>query len=33
VRRGAAAVIGRVCVIGADLKIDAINELLGVELK
>jgi len=33
VRKGAPAVIGRVCVIGAGLKVDALNALLGVELK
>ena len=33
VRTGAPAVIGRVCVIGAGLKVDALNALLGVELK
>ena len=33
VRVGAAGIIGRLCVIGADLDREALSELLGVELK
>ncbi|MBQ7379219.1 MAG: GTP-binding protein [Clostridia bacterium] len=33
IRTGAAGIIGRLCVIGSGLKIDAIGELLGVVLK
>ena len=33
VREGSAAVIGRLCVIGAGLNIPALSELFGVELK
>ena len=32
VRRGSAAVIGRLCVIGSKLNIPALSELFGVEL-
>jgi len=32
VRTGAAAVIGRLCVIGSKLNIPALSELFGVEL-
>ena len=33
VREGGAAVIGRLCIIGANLNIPALSELFGVELK
>ena len=33
VRRGAAGVIGRLCVIGSKLDINALSTLFGVELK
>lgn len=33
IRIGSAGIIGRLCVIGAGLKIDAIGELLGVVLR
>ena len=33
VREGGAAVIGRLCVIGANLNIPALSDLFGVELK
>ncbi len=33
IRTGSAGIIGRLCVIGSGLKIDAIGELLGVTLK
>ena len=33
IRTGAAGIIGRLCVIGSNLNIDAIGELLGVTLK
>ena len=33
VRDGAAVIIGRLCVIGADLDREALSTLLGVELK
>ena len=33
VREGGAAIIGRLCVIGAELKVHALSELFGVELK
>ena len=33
VRIGTPAIIGRVCVIGAGLQIDALNSLFGIELK
>ena len=33
VREGGAAVIGRLCIIGANLNIHALSELFGVELK
>ena len=33
IRTGSAGIIGRLCVIGSGLKIDAIGELLGVALK
>ena len=33
VRFGTAAVIGRLCVIGSGLNMDALSELLGVDLK
>ena len=33
IRNGSAGIIGRLCVIGSGLKIDAIGELLGVTLK
>ena len=32
VREGGAAVIGRLCIIGANLNIPALSELFGVEL-
>ena len=32
VREGAAAVIGRLCIIGSGLNIPALSELFGVEL-
>ena len=32
VRSGAPAVIGRLCVIGSKLKLDALSELFGVTL-
>ena len=32
VRTGAPAVIGRLCVIGSGLKVDALSELFGVTL-
>ena len=32
IRTGAAGIIGRLCVIGSGLDIDAIGELLGVKL-
>ena len=33
IRTGAAGIIGRLCVIGSGLDIEAIGNLLGVELK
>ena len=33
VREGSAGIIGRLCVIGADLDRDALSTLFGVELK
>ena len=33
VREGGAAVIGRLCIIGANLNMPALSELFGVELK
>ena len=33
VRHGAAGIIGRLCVIGADLDREALSTLFGVELK
>ena len=33
IRTGAAGIIGRLCVIGSNLNIDAIGALLGVTLK
>ena len=33
VREGSAGIIGRLCVIGADLDREALSALLGVELK
>ena len=33
VREGAAGIIGRLCVIGADLDREALSALFGVELK
>ena len=33
VREGAAGIIGRLCVIGADLDAEALSNLFGVELK
>ena len=33
VREGGAAIIGRLCIIGAGLDIPALSELFGVELK
>ena len=33
VRTGSASIIGRLCVIGAELNIHALSELLGTELK
>lgn len=33
VREGAAGIIGRLCVIGADLDSEALSTLFGVELK
>ena len=33
VREGSAGIIGRLCIIGADLDREALSTLLGVELK